>query len=109
MKKKKRMQTCIFIWLVFELTQLVASERALRGAWPGEVTACAWSLALALYYAWMLAMFAWADNRSPWALMLAVSSAGFLARRAAARERIFTMLTLEGAIRVGILLALLQA
>ncbi len=106
-------------FLVFEVWQLVLSERYLgikqiaRGADPrslglGELTACCWSVALLAYWAWMLALLFAPGGRTYGMGLLLVSMVGFSLRRGIALKRLLVVLTLEGALRLVLVVALCQ-
>ncbi|PTX95514.1 hypothetical protein [Opitutus sp. ER46] len=105
------------LFLLFEVWQLVISERYLglkqiaRGADPRtlglrEVTAFFWSTTLFVYWAWMALLLFTRTGRSQGIALLAVSMLGFAIRRGAPLKWILVILTLEGAIRIGLLFAL---
>lgn len=105
------------LFLVFEVWQLVISERYLgikqiaRGTDPrvlglGEVTAFFWSMAIFGYWAWMLLLLLTAAGRVHGIGLIAVTGLGFAARRGAPHKWVLVILTLEGAIRVGLLFSL---
>jgi hypothetical protein len=105
------------LFLIFEVWQLVLSERYLgikqiaRGADPRnlglrEITAFFWSLLLIAYWIWMLVLLFIPFARTPAAALLLVSMLGFSLRRGARFKWILVILTLEGAIRIGLLLYL---
>jgi len=104
-------------FLVFEIWQLVISERYLgikqiaRGADPrtlglGEVTAFFWSSILCVYWAWMMLLLAVPFARAQGFALLAISALGFTLRRGGAMKWALVILTFEGAMRVGLLLSL---
>jgi hypothetical protein len=105
------------LFLIFEIWQLVISERYLgikqiaRGADPrslglSEITAFFWSSAILIYWIWMgLLLFTTLGRASAFGL-IAVSTIGYLARRGAPLKWILVILTLEGAVRVGLLFAI---
>lgn len=106
------------LFLVFEVWQLVLSERYLgvkqiaRGADPrqlglGELTAFVWSTTLIAYWAWMLLLLAVPFARVHGAGLLLVSMVGFSLRRGCGLKWVLVILTFEGAIRVGLLFSLL--
>ena len=105
------------LFLVFEVWQLVICERYLgikqiaRGADPrrlgmAERTAFFWSMALLLYWVWMLLLLTAGFGRAHALGLLAVSALGFSLRRGNALKWMLIILTFEGAIRVGLLLSL---
>ncbi len=105
------------LFLLFEVWQLVLCERYLgikqiaRGADPRrlglqETTAFGWSMALLLYWVWMLLLLTASFGRAHGLGLLAVSMLGFSLRRGNALKWMLVILTFEGAIRVGLLLSL---
>ena len=105
------------IFLVFEIWQLVLSERYLgikqiaRGADPrslglSEVTAFFWSLAILLYWTWMALLLLLPLSRVYGLGLLLVSMTGFSVRRGTSLKWILVILTFEGAVRLGLLLSL---
>ena len=105
------------LFLIFEVWQLVLSERYLgikqiaRGADPrtlglGEVTAFFWSVALLLYWVWMLLLLALPFGRMHGLILLVITMIGFSVRRGIGMKRVLVALTIEGAIRIGFLFSL---
>lgn len=105
------------LFLIFEVWQLVLSERYLgikqiaRGADPralglGEPTAFVWSAALIAYALWMLLMLAAPVGRGHAVGLIFVTAVGFSLRRGSPLKWILVILTFEGAIRVGLLISL---
>ncbi len=105
------------LFLVFEVWQLVLSERYLgikqisRGANPrslglGEVTACAWSITILAYWTWMMLLLVIPFGRAHGLSLLAISMLGFSLRRGSPLKWVLVILTFEGAIRVGLLFSL---
>lgn len=105
------------VFLVFEVWQLVLSERYLgikqiaRGADPrslglGEVTAFCWSVTLIGYWAWMGLLMLVPFGRLHGLGLLLVSSIGFTFRRGTSLKWVLVILTFEGAVRVGLLISL---
>jgi hypothetical protein len=105
------------LFLIFELWQLVLSERYLgikqiaRGADPralnlSEITAFFWSTAIVLYWFWMLALLILPYARMHGLGLLFVSAIGFSLRRGAGLKWILVFLTFEGALRIGVLISL---
>ncbi len=102
------------IFLVFEMWQLVICERYLgikqiaRGADPralglGELTAFLWTGALAIYWVWMVVLLFVPFARANALGLLIVTAIGFSLRRSSPLKWILVILTLEGAIRIGLL------
>lgn len=105
------------IFLLFEVWQLVLSERYLgikqiaRGADPRtlglrELTAFFWSATILLYWAWMLLLLTLRFGRIHGLGFIAVTAIGYLLRRGTALKWVLVILTFEGAIRVGLLISL---
>lgn len=103
------------IFLVFEIWQLVLSERYLgikqiaRGADPrtlglSETTAFFWSVAIMAYWAWMLVLLLVPFARLPAVALLLLSSIGFTLRRGAPMKWVLVILTFEGALRIAALI-----
>lgn len=104
-------------FLVFEVWQLVVSERYLgikqiaRGADPrtlglGEWTAFFWTAALFAYGIWMMLLLITPMGRPHGLGLLAVTTIGFTLRRGTSLKWILVILTFEGAIRVGLLFSM---
>jgi hypothetical protein len=102
------------LFILFEIWQLVISERYLgikqiaRGADPRrlglrEVTAFFWSAGLAFYWLWMLAMLLPPFGRAYAAVLVAITLVGFALRRNCSIKWVLVILTLEGAVRIGML------
>jgi hypothetical protein len=105
------------LFLVFEVWQLVLSERYLgikqiaRGADPRslglrELTAFFWSIVLIAYWFWMLVLLFAPLGRIHGLALLGVTAIGFSLRRGCPLKAVLVVLTFEGAIRVGLLLSL---
>lgn len=105
------------VFLVFEVWQLFIAERYLgvkqiaRGADPRELglresTAFFWTTGILVYWCWMLLLLTSRPSRVHGIALLAVSVAGFAFRRGAPLKWILVSLTIEGAIRVGLLFSL---
>jgi hypothetical protein len=108
------------LWLAFEAGQLVLAERHIgvkqmarggdpRETGPGEVVAFCWVLAIVLYWAWMLAMVGPPFGRAQAVCMLAVSMVGAVLRRLLGLQWCLVILTLEGAVRIGMIISLFGA
>ena len=106
------------LFLAFEVWQLVISERYLgikqiaRNGDPrklglSEITAFFWSSAIIIYWAWMLGLMLTPFTRVHGLILLIVSVAGFSVRRNCGIKWVLVTLTLEGAIRIGLLVSLL--
>lgn len=105
------------LFLAFEVWQLVLCERYLglkqiaRGADPRtlglrESIAFGWSMALVLYWAWMILLLTSSLGRVHGLSLAAVSVLGYALRRGSSLKWVLVILTFEGAIRVGLLLSL---
>lgn len=104
-------------FLLFEVWQLVMGERYLgikqiaRGADPrslgmSELTACAWTVTLVAYWLWMVLLLFSHAGRVHGIGLLAVALLGFLTRRGSPLKWVLVTMTIEGAIRVGLLISL---
>jgi hypothetical protein len=102
------------LFLIFEIWQLVISERYLgikqiaRGVDPRslglrEVTAFFWSMGLAFYWLWMLAMLLPPFGRAYATALVATTIVGFALRRNCSIKWVLVILTFEGAVRIGML------
>ena len=105
------------LFLVFEIWQLVLSERYLgikqiaRGSDPrslglGEFTAFCWSMTIVAYWLWMFLILTTPHGRIHGLSLLVVSTLGFSLRRGSGLKWVLVILTFEGAIRVGLLFSL---
>ena len=104
-------------WILFELWQLVVSERYLgikqiaQGTDPrtldlGELRAAFWSLALLAESLWMLALLFERYGRVQALCMLVVTALGYTLRRNSGLKWVLVILTFEGAIRIGMLFSI---
>ncbi len=105
------------LFLIFEVWQLYIGERYLgikqiaRSADPrelglGELTAFFWGGGLILYWLWMLALLTFSLGRVHGFCLLAIIGLGFGLRRNCRLQWILVILTVEGAIRIGLLVSL---
>lgn len=105
------------LFLIFEVWQLFIAERYLgikqiaRGADPralglSEITAFIWTAAIVLYWGWMILLSVGSLGRVHGIVLFLVSGLGYLSRRGAPLKWVLVILTLEGAIRIGLLFAL---
>lgn len=105
------------IFLIIELIQLVMCERLVgvkqikRGTDPRteglrEPIAAAWTLILTAYWLWMGMMLVPQLGRAHAIVLIAVSIVGYAMRRNVGLKWILVILTFEGAIRIGMLIAL---
>ena len=108
------------LFFIFEGWQLVIAERHLgikhiesgvdpREGGPGERLAFVWSAGIVAYWIWMLLMLVPREGRAQIGCMLIVSLLGYALRRNSPLKWILVILTLEGAIRIGMLISLLGA
>ncbi|MDB4474445.1 hypothetical protein N9023_05505 [Opitutaceae bacterium] len=106
------------IFLVLELVQLVMCERLVgikqiergtdpRGRGPREPIAAAWTIFLTTYWLWMGMMLVPPFARAHVVVLIAVSIIGYAMRRNVGLKWILVILTFEGAIRIGMLIALI--
>jgi hypothetical protein len=106
------------LFLAFEGWQLVIAERYLgvkqiaraadpRDAGPREPVAAFWTLAIVAYTFWALAMLATGFARAQIICLLAVTLLGYGLRRACSLKWVLVVLTVEGAVRIGMLVSLL--
>ncbi|MFT3782952.1 MAG: hypothetical protein QM790_13170 [Nibricoccus sp.] len=105
------------VWFVFEIMQLVVSERFLglkqieagtdpRKEGPSELISFFWTTSLLVYWAWLIAMLVQPLGRAQVVAMIVISGLGFLVRRSCSLKWVLVVLTFEGAIRIGMLLSL---
>jgi hypothetical protein len=109
------------VFLVFEVWQLVASERLLGikrietdddprdSGQPSSRIAASWSLALLAYGLWMVIMLFPGFGRAQAIALLVITALGYALRRGAPLKWILVILTFEGAIRIGMLFSLCGA
>jgi len=106
------------VFLVFELWQLVISERYLGikqirvNADPRELpmsgkVAVTWSLGLLLYLPWMATLLLHPVGRAQGVVLLLVTAIGYGIRNTCGLKWVLVVLTFEGSIRVGMLISLL--
>lgn len=106
------------VFFIFEIVQLVAAERLVgikqiqqgtdpRDKGPREGIAAGWTLTLIAYWLWMGMMLAPGFGRVYVAMLIVVSLAGYGLRKTAPLKWTLVILTFEGAIRVGMLMALM--
>jgi hypothetical protein len=108
------------LFLVFELWQLVMSERYVgikqiaRGAnpremGPSEAVACLWSLSIVAYGLWMASLLVTPSARVYGLILMAVTAVGYSFRRNCGLKWVLVILTFEGAMRVAVLAPLAVA
>ena len=101
------------LFLLFELWQLVMSERYLgikqiaRGAdpremGPGEAVSFLWTSGIVLYAAWAVSILAVPHARAEALGLIATTVVGYTVRRNCGLKWVLVTLTFEGAIRVGL-------
>ena len=99
------------LFLVFEIWQLVMSERYLgikqiargsdpREMGPSEPVSFLWASCIALYGAWTLAVLASPGSRGPAVGIIATTAIGYAIRRNCSLKWVLVVLTFEGAIRI---------
>jgi len=104
--------------LLFEGWQLMVAERHLgikqiekgvdpRDRGPGELLSFLWGSGIMIYWVWMILMLIPKFGRAQIVCMLVVSLAGYSLRRNSGLKWILVILTLEGAIRIGMIISLI--
>ncbi|HTJ80007.1 MAG TPA: hypothetical protein VL357_13520 [Rariglobus sp.] len=107
------------LWIVFEAWQLFIAERHLgikqiekgvdpRSKGPREAIAFTWSTGIFAYWIWMVLMLIPESGRIQVICMLGVSLLGYSLRRNSTLKWILVILTLEGAIRIGMIISLIE-
>ena len=102
------------VFLVFELWQLVVSERYLGikqirvNADPRELPmatwmAATWAAGLMVYYVWMLTLLLHPVGRAQGVVLILVTGLGYLVRSTCGLKWVLVVLTFEGSIRIGML------
>jgi len=105
------------VFLVFEIWQLVLSERYLgikqiktntdpRTLPMKEWVAAIWSSGLLVYSVWMLSLLLHPVGRAQGVVLLAVTLLGYAVRTACGLKWVLVVLTFEGSVRVGMLVSL---
>lgn len=103
--------------LCFEVWQLVIAERHLgikqiesgidpRDKGPGEFLSFVWGGGIVLYWVWMILMLIPKTGRTQIVCMLVISLAGYSLRRNSGLKWILVILTVEGAVRIGMIISL---
>jgi len=106
--------------LLFEMGQLVIAERHIglkqiergvdpRDKGPGELTSFIWGVSIVLYWIWMILMLIPKDGRAQVVCMLVVTLGGYSLRRNSTLKWILVILTIEGAIRIGMIVSLIAS
>ena len=104
------------LFALFEMWQLVIAERYLglkqiqagidpRTLGPREPVAATWTLCLFAYWAWLALMLIPRFGRAQIACMVIVSLLGYSLRRNISLKWILVTLTVEGAVRIGMLVS----
>ena len=107
------------LFLAFEFWQLVVSERymgikQIKGnVDPRELPMAGWMAAtwaggLIAYFAWMTTLLLYPVGRVQGVVLLAVTAVGYVTRSTCGLKWVLVVLTLEGSIRIGMLLDLLR-
>ena len=99
------------IWQLFICERYLGIKQIARGADPralglSEIVASLWCMALGLYWTWMFLLLFAPIGRVHGLSLGLVALLGFIVRRGAPLKWILVVLTLEGAIRVGLLFSL---
>jgi hypothetical protein len=105
-------------FLLFEAAQLVVAERYLgvkqlergidpRELGPSETVSAGWTITLFAYWAWIGAMLVPGFGRAQIVCLLLVSLIGYSLRRNCPLKWVLVILTVEGAIRIGMLVSLM--
>ncbi|HVT74016.1 MAG TPA: hypothetical protein VHD61_12850 [Lacunisphaera sp.] len=106
------------VFLVFELWQLVVSERYMGikqirvNADPRELPmseglAAGWSIGLCVYVPWMLTLLLHPVGRAQGTILFLTTLVGYAVRSTCGIKWVLVVLTFEGSIRIGMLLSLL--
>ena len=106
------------VFLAFEVIQLVAAEKLLgvkqiqaggdpRGTGPGELGSALWSGMILAEGAWLLWLLGDEATRIHAASILLVSLVGFSLRSNCTLRWVLVVLTVEGALRMGLMVSML--
>ena len=104
------------VFLVFELWQLVVSERYMGikqirvNADPRELAmadwmAVTWAGGLVTYYIWMFALLLHPVGRAQGIVLIVMTGVGYLIRSTCGLKWVLVVLTFEGSIRIGMLVS----
>ena len=107
-------------FLLFEVVQLVYAERFLgvkqiqanidpRQTGPGESVSALWVLGIVSEAAWLLWLLSESGTRIHAACLLLVSLCGFALRGNCRLKWVLVILTVEGALRMGLMVSMLGA
>lgn len=105
------------VCLLFEVWQLIIAERHIgikhiesgidpRDHAPGELLSFIWGSGIVLYWIWMILMLIPDQGRAQIVAMLVISLGGYSLRRNSGLKWVLVILTIEGAIRMGMLVSL---
>jgi hypothetical protein len=105
-------------FFAFEIAQLVAAEKLLglrqieagvdpRSTGPGELTAALWTGAMLAEGAWLLWLLAGEGTRVYALCLLLVTLLGFTLRSNCTLRWVLVILTIEGALRMGLMVSML--
>jgi hypothetical protein len=105
------------LFLVFEVWQLVLSERYLgikqikvnadpRALPMADWMAAAWAGSLLVYGVWMFSLLLHPVGRAQGAVLLAITALGYALRSSCGLKWVLVVLTFEGSIRIGMLASL---
>ena len=78
-----------------------------RETGPSEPVAAFWTLAIAVYFVWAIAMLTTGFARAQVLSLLAVTLIGYSLRRNCGLKYVLVVLTVESAIRIGMLVSLM--
>lgn len=106
------------VFLVFELWQLVVSERYMGikqirvNADPRELPmtdwmAATWAGGLVTYYVWMFTLLLHPVGRAQGMVLIVMTGVGYLIRSTCGLKWVLVVLTFEGSIRIGMLISLI--
>jgi len=106
------------VFLVFELWQLVVSERYMGikqirvNADPRELAMATWMAAtwaggLVAYYIWMFTLLLHPVGRAQGMVLIVMTGVGYLIRSTCGLKWVLVVLTFEGSVRIGMLISLI--
>lgn len=106
------------LFLVFEIGQLVVAEKLLgvkqiesgkdpRAAGPGELGSAFWVSCIIAQGAWLLWLLSEDSTRIHAACLMLVSLVGFALRSNCTLRWVLVILTIEGALRMGLMVSML--
>jgi hypothetical protein len=105
------------LFLAFEVSQLVGAEKLLgvkqiqsgvdpRRAGPSEGVAACWAAAIFAQNGWLIWLLAYEATRVHAACLLLVTLSGFVMRTNCTLRWVLVVLTVEGALRMGLMVSL---